>query len=560
MKIDIRKEVAFRYLLEIKHFLVSNPITVSSNKSCYQSLINILFEISEMKDLFQSNIKYKNQYTKLHEAMEKIAKYELKKENRGRTHELDALFIKLFENDSKAHNFIAKQLLGATVEHNKEKIIGQLVENTTNPDKKTHIEHPDNPVNAFVSSMLGYKYHPLKRNNIPYVAFNEQQLEQNAKCLRIGAQTQKSGTINPVFERYLLANARRNPQQSSSVKLGQKKDFEYVYINLMKRDQESQDSKKSGLSKRIDKFVRYSEGKRANVLETLNEKEDLNTAVITLPADNEFLLGTFKMSKGSASNLDKRCSLSDLFVQIKNSIQHNRNDFYFSAKVKEILFGDTCNNGVIKELFESAATDIVKGFDKNKLNKIFIGDEERSALLFHFVKSKLTSYVLETLNPKAYNFTCKDAIDRGAIHTLWYHFNLFYEKGTPMSEKAFLKYLDAPALIVKYRPLNHNRNLIWNALKHRIESDVKFRQSHPWAVAWLNNNVPVSQSPISLKDDSLAFTPKKENGLDSELQKNLLFVLKKKQHAACQVTGSVVKTPITIGIQAQHQPQGIRCC
>lgn len=550
MKIDIRKEVAFRYLLEIKNFLISNPITVSSNKPCYQSLINILFEISEMTDSFEKNIKYKKQYTKLHEAMERVAKYELKKENRERSHELDALFVQLFENDSKAHDFIAKQLLGTTVDHNKEKIKEKLVENTTHPNKKTHIEHPDNPVNAFVSSMLGYKYHPLKRNNIPYVAFNEQQLQQNAKCLRIGAQTQKSGTINPVFERYLLANTRKNSQQASSLQLGKNQDFEYVYINLMKRDQKSQDAKKTGLSKQIDKFVRYSEGRRATALERLNEKEDLNTAVITLPADNELLLGTFKMSKGSASNLDENCRLGDLLAQIKSSIQNNRNDFYFSDKVKKILFGDTCNNGMIEELFESAAADIVKGFDKNKTNEIFIGDEERNALLFHFIKSKLTSYILKTLNPKAYNFTCKDAIDRGAIHTLWYHFNLFYEKGTPMSEEEFLKCLDAPALIVKYRPLNHNRNLIWNTLKHRVESDAKFRQSHSWAIAWLNNNVPASQSPLCLKED----------GLDSEVQSNLLFMLKRKPPAVVKNVKAITKKSIAMGFQILHQEQrSIRC-
>ncbi|MCS5709016.1 hypothetical protein CC99x_008885 [Candidatus Berkiella cookevillensis] len=557
MKIDIRKEVTFRYLLQIKKFLRSNPITISSNKPCYQSLINILFEISSMNDSFESNIKYEKQYTKLHEAMEKVAKYELKKENREYTCELDALFIQFFENDSHAHDFIAKQLLGITATHNKEKIKAKLAENTTNPNKKTHVKHPDNPANAFFSSMLGYKYHPLKRNNVPYVAFDETQLQQNAKCLRIGAQTQKSSTVNPAFERYLLANARRDSQKILNVDLAENEDFEYVYINLMKRDQKSQDSKKSGLSKKIDKFVRHSEGNRASALEALNQKEDLKTAVITLPADNEFLMQTFKMSKGSALNLDKNCSLSGLLAQIKQSIQDDRNDFYFSAKVKKILFGDKCNNGIIEKLFASAATDIVKDFDKNKMNATFVGDEERNALLFHFIKDKLTNHILNTLKPKAYNFTCKDAIDRGAIHTLWYHFNLFYEKGMPMSESEFLKYLDAPALIVKYRPLNHNRNLIWNALKHRVESDENFRKSHPWAIAWLNSNVPADQSPVSLKDDSLAFTMKKETGLDLKLQRNLLFALKKNQPFSFKG----VKKSIAIGVQALHQQQQtVRCC
>lgn len=511
-----------------------------------------------MSDSFDKKIKYKRQYTKLHEAMEKVAKYELKKENRQHSSELDALFIQLFENDSRAHDFISSQLLGSSVEHNKEIIKEKLKENTTNPNKKLHVEHPDNPVNAFVSSMLGYKYHPLKRNNMPYVAFDEMQLQQNAKCLRIGAQTQKSGVVNPVFERYLLANARKDAKLNANLDSEKNENYEYVYFNLMKRNQESQDTKKTGISKAIDKFVRYSEGKRASALEFLNEKEDLKTAVITLPADNEFLLGSFKMSRGSASNLHETCNLADLLKQVKKSIRYNRNDFYFCDRVKKVLFGKHCDNGVIEKLFKNAAAEVLKGFDPKNLKTTFISDEQRNALLFHFIKSKLTGYILEKLNPKAYNFTCKDAIDRGAIHTLWYHFNLFYEKGIPMSEEAFLKYLDAAALIVKYRPLNHNRNLIWNALKHRVESDAKFRDGHPWAITWLNNNLPADQSAFSLVDDSVQ-VELEEDGFSFELEQNPLFMLKKQQHAFLSTINNVIE-PMHLGLDSFKAQQMVRCC
>jgi hypothetical protein len=61
-----------------------------------------------------------------------------------------------------------------------------------------------------------------------------------------------------------------------------------------------------------------------------------------------------------------------------------------------------------------------------------------------------------------------------------------------MSEKEFLCYMDSPAMSVKYRALNHNRNLLWNVLNQRMKSDTLFAQAHPWARQWLAQNIPAS--------------------------------------------------------------------
>jgi hypothetical protein len=106
------------------------------------------------------------------------------------------------------------------------------------------------------------------------------------------------------------------------------------------------------------------------------------------------------------------------------------------------------------------------------------------------VKSKLTDQLLKELKPQGYNISCKDAIDRGAVHTLWHKMCKQYNDGKPMGEKEFLRYMDAAAILVKYRAVNHNRNLLWNALNERMKYDDKFADAHPWAEKWLKENNP----------------------------------------------------------------------
>jgi hypothetical protein len=68
--------------------------------------------------------------------------------------------------------------------------------------------------------------------------------------------------------------------------------------------------------------------------------------------------------------------------------------------------------------------------------------------------------------------------------------NLQYKQNSFMSEREFLCYMDSPAMSVKYRALNHNRNLLWNVLNQRMKSDSLFAQAHPWAQQWLTQNNP----------------------------------------------------------------------
>lgn len=495
-KFDIRSEATRAYLEQIKQFLAENALNLP-NKPPYKDLKRTLEEITKL----DSNTDTRTLYTVFQVAMDKVARYEMKKRKRRSDTTLDSLFIALYENQNNIHNKIYEAVIKGT--NNKNQLKENIKNKTTDPDTTFNLNHPDNKANAFFASMLGgFGYNPLKDNNVPYVAFNKGETLTDRTCLRIGAQTQGSGELNPTFERYLLANARKKDENG----LASDNEFDYVYISLLKRRQEHQEVMQSGISKQLDKFVRDSEGKRANALEDINGLADLKAAAITLPADGDFFLGKYSMSKGHAISENESTNLNDLFLSVVDCIKNNKNDFYMSNEVKVKLFCDFIDkkkfdfdDSIVKELFTKSIEDVLgKDFGLNK----DVTPEQRNAVLFHFVKYHLSNHILETLKPKVYNMSCKDAIDRGGIHTLWYHLNERYHQGRPMDKETFLKYLDSPAMVVKYRPLNANRNLIWNVLNERMANDPEFRKQHTWAMDWLQENRPSTHSKLNFDSDS----------------------------------------------------------
>ncbi|HRE30589.1 MAG TPA: hypothetical protein PLD88_01315, partial [Candidatus Berkiella sp.] len=277
-----------------------------------------------------------------------------------------------------------------------------LIKKTDGLSKKD-IRHPDNPLNAFFASMLGgFGYNPLKRNNVPYLPFAENRLPTNRTCLRIGAQTRDSGYVNSTFQRYLLANARTRVDLTPQNTHGQ---YDYVYISLMKTEESRQDVKKKGIAKKLDQFVRNSEGTRAAALECINLAKDYRTAVITLPADGGFFLDGFSMNKGAAIH-NHKVNMKDLARQLIESIKLDRNDFSMSKDVKKVLFGEPFNGLVIEELLKTAINEVIPDVKEKSLSDINLTPEKRNAVLFQFVKWNLSNYILEVSNPRAYNMSC----------------------------------------------------------------------------------------------------------------------------------------------------------
>lgn len=512
--LDIKARATYLYLEKIRLYYYQNQDLINKNpQKPYDGLLKVMNQILFLSPQTDTNTLYRA----FHEALEKVAKYELQPGAKLALN-LDPLFIEAYENNSEINAIIYDEILHEA--ENKNKIEKKVKTKTTDPDKIIDVRHPDNKANAFFTSMLGVGYHPLKRNNVPYVAFDAKQVNTGRTCLRMGAQTQKNGKVNPSFKRYLLANSRNSSPGN----------IDYVYINLLKRKPGSQHTdknqviEKKGFAKKIekfkDKFVRYSEGKRASALERLNYSKELKTAVITLPADSHFFLGRFSMKTGGVKGTNSSIPYDTLFESINQSILKNQNDFFITENVKTRLFGENRDNGELEKLFKQAVTDVMGAPKHASGTYPPFTAEQRSAILFQFVKFNLSNYILDTLNPKAYNFSCKDGIDRGAIHTLWFHMNQLHDlhqkdSSIPaMTQETFMKHLDSPALIVKYRPLNHNRNLIWNALNHRMKADQDFAHNHPWAVDWLKHNAPAGaeqtlRKPITFSAPDHPTDPKK---------------------------------------------------
>lgn len=635
-KINVRQYASFLYLQQIKKFYIENKQLFSNNAPPYHQLNAVLkkieSQVAESEEGFDKSIKYQEIYSQFHQAVQKVAEDELYRHDKKINPSddlLDPFFIQVYENENEIHKKLFNKLNTADPEDEAGKDLQKKIKTLTTDPSKKNFSHPDNPFNAFFTSMLGINYNPLSKNNIPFVNFFEDEDRTN---LRIGAQTQQADVVNPPFIRYLLANARRTdhtspsaqeqlkqgkpkkgkskqkkskqekskqieskhaepkkskPKQAESkqgkgkgkpkqnkpkqrklkqpqfkkaqfkpLKIKQEenefddeKPYEYVYINLLKRPQDEQTHQKRGVVKKIgDKFVRNSEGRRAAALETLNLRKDLKTAVITLPADNDFLLGKFSMKTGHSKD-DSKEPCSTLLKELTDSIRNNKNDFFIPKQVKKRIFIDVFKDPELKELEAKLKTkqfrndkkvndrydELKKQLFEEKISELFIqsvrdilgpdtaeafeqelkvkdpagalaagarnqmllmlSPEQRSAVIFHFTKFHLTKLILDTLQPRVYNISCKDAIDRGAIHTLWNRMNEKYDrskedKDKPMSKEEFLMMLDYPALITKYRTVNANKNLLWNVLSHRMNADERFAKAHPWAVDWLKENEP----------------------------------------------------------------------
>ncbi len=494
LNLDIHQTASFYYLKEIKKYYEKNRSQFNKLPP-YDKLVAILDQIESSLSHLEnpaSNVDYSSLYFQLQKAADKVAKYELNHPNiRKDAIALDPFFLIMFEND----NHINQKIYGAINPKNELLTpveINQNIKNTIPIARKIHPYHPDNKIVAFLG-MIGFRYHPL-RENIPYVNFISNQVNALSKNLRFGNQTHGKSKVNAAFKRYLLANARRAQTTTNP--------FQYVYINLMKSPQSRQDHKKG----MMDRFVRFSEGLRGGALEKLNGEKDLKVAVITLPADNKFLLKKFKMKTGKESDPHHKTSFLELFENLAQSIQQNKNDFYMTSDVKDKLFGPNFDNQSLEEVFNGplgnkfrvaikeitgiTIPNIINVKDLKKLNEmnIAVSPQIRSAILFHLIKFNLTDSIISTLKPTCYNVSCKEAIDRGAIHNLWHHMNARFKQGNPISQQEFLLLLDSPAILVKHRALNHNRNLLWNVLNHRMKASPEFAAAHPFVKEWLRQN------------------------------------------------------------------------
>lgn len=480
---NINNHASYLYLQEFRGLNLEIPYLKAENgykgtdKAQYNELIKHLEKIKDhYSGPYDPTKNYQSMYTQLHEIAEKIA---LKKGNaKGSLVKFhDDFFIKLYENNCKIPEHIHINLIERDP-HERDRsslkhIKGRLKDNKIKK-RWWDVTHPENALNKYFSGLRGWFYDPLKKTNVPYVI---SKIDGGPIHLRMGTQIKGSDELQPSFQNYLAAKHRQHSEPDK---------YHHVYFNLLKRD--------------LGGYERGFEVTKSKALEKLHgEEAGLGIAVITLPADSEVFFEGYDKHKGTSKDATQSYSTEDIRKILLASIKNNTNDFNIPDDIKERLFGDhvLLPNGekffpnlekIVSELFEKSVLSAVNG-------KRLVTAAERQAIVFDFVKYQLSDYIIKKLEPETINFSCKDAIDRGGIHALWYEFKSRMESGKPMSETEFRMHLDSSALLVKGRPMNDHRNVIWNAMKVSfLENPEKFK-GQDWVGEWILENQPKDRGP-----------------------------------------------------------------
>ncbi len=529
MPYDINNQAAFAYL---KAFLnLALPVNTDyrgTDRAEYAKLIGHMNKIkSKLADSeYNDKHNYLSLYTTLHELAEKIAVKEDPTSvlNGSLLTFHQQFFIALYENDNKLFEGIDQQLIHdpenkprARASHIHEKL---KVHNINKPGI-FQFTHPENWANKLFSGLMGIDYNPLKRTNTPYIAFKD---DNAPTLLRMGTQVQGMQTLQPAFQNFLAA------KKSMS-----EKPFHHVYINLLKRNMKNHGGK----------FERYFERAKSKALEKINDKS-LGAAVITLPADNATFFEGYSKSKGKALDKNQRFNLDDIERQLIDSITHNKNDFNIPDDIKAMIFRNGLPNDV-RALFQKSVIFVLGDSGQKQVTA-----EQRQAIVFDFVKFGLTNLIAQKLNPDTMNVSCKDAIDRGGVHALWYEFRRRMESGKLMSEREFNMHLDASALLVKGRPVNDHRVLIWNVINQSFLQNPKAYEESPWVKQWLVNNYPVDKETKALESkQSKGKLSKKEQTL---LDKHLSEVAQYRQNLSqVQSVSTIPHIPPILSVQASRQ-------
>ena len=284
------------------------------------------------------------------------------------------------------------------------------------------------------------------------------------KELRFGTQAQVhnyTSRISPLFERFLKAQKNSKAQRSIT----------HVYFNKLGRDRSQRDIEgrfETSLTRQLEQL----------------EGESINVAVITLPADK----GLFDHHE--VTDLNPTLSIGEVKLELLAIALEDPNnkrtikDFHISKKVRGLLF---ISDVEAQQEFNCLLNN---SFDAMGFKSTHISPAQRQAVWMHFVNYELPRYILNKLNPKTFNFSCKDAIDRGGIASAYYNLLSSLATTTPMSRKEFEQALHAAPLMVKGRGINAHIDIIWNAIDFYSQQNKTQNSMPKWLIDWRDANCP----------------------------------------------------------------------
>lgn len=339
-----------------------------------------------------------------------------------------------------------------------------------------------------------------------------------ANVLRLGCQTRTvSGNIEvyPSFIRYLHALRMQFIQQQKPIiaSIEHAKLTEptlLLYISNLRTDDSSTD---------IEATI---EGQRNRALINLSEiTPDFDIAI--MPSNRSFLHPQQRTLN------EPILILGDVINEISKIVLNNGQDFYLSARVRKKIFDNLSREQqytLIREWINEAIHDL---FMPDKI-PFETSPATRQQIATHFFKYTLTNKLLEKLKPFRFTTPCKDNIDRGAVHTMYFSIihlikdlhqsldNLENLTGSDKDKisllnqkiKELLHYdLHCASLLVKGRLINsHNFGLLVHSLDRFMHGPYGYEHSPAFPhnlKIWIEQNskqtlTATATSTISLAD------------------------------------------------------------
>lgn len=335
-----------------------------------------------------------------------------------------------------------------------------------------------------LQNMFASDFRPMANTSIPHVRYTP--WLDRVKQIRMGTQAE-----------LIKGNARPLPSFEAFLRGAQDKDkITHLYFNLLRRDQGS--------------FERNKEAAMTGALDGL-ESFHPNCAVITLPADGGYMKKEDAIDNHISLNENKNISYPlqmAEFLRVAMEQEEAKNgvkDFHISDRIREKVGlkrkDDPLAEEQMRKLLEDSASAV--GIPDDALS---ISPAQRQAIWFHFTKYALPNYLIQKLEPKTLNFSCKDGIDRGGVASAYYNLIKSFEEHSTrtMTQEEFNRELHAPPTMVKGRGMNHHLSLIWNAVNAYVEANYeKLLQDtqRKWLIEWRDLNCPKQRADEVLNNN-----------------------------------------------------------
>ena len=317
-------------------------------------------------------------------------------------------------------------------------------------------------------SMFSKDFKPQFGTNIPSVKNYSYKTIEDATEFRFSTQAQRhqgAVRVSPLFKRWLKINAQKYPEQT----------IHHIYFNNLAYDTDHFD------------IARTKERALTQALHDLEQDPRLKIMVITLPA-NDGLMNS-KHYQITQDKLPYTAVFDELLFMLQGK-KHKSNisDLSISPEERKLLFGTSKQEQKILSML------LTQSFKYMGINaQDYLSTAQKQAVYVHLIKYELTNYIINILKPKSYNFSCKDAIDRGAVSSTYYNMMKSFLSAQPMQRKEFERALDAAAANVKGRGMNFHRNIIWNALDAYVNanySTLSADNKKAWLIYWRDMNCP----------------------------------------------------------------------